>query len=62
MNAIASAGLFVEDIGKGAPVVFLHSSGLAGRQWRRVAQALVEKGRRAIVPDLSGHGRSPAWE
>jgi pimeloyl-ACP methyl ester carboxylesterase len=53
--------LHVEDSGRGVPVVALHSSGLSGRQWRRLASALVDRGFRAVVPDLVGHGRSPEW-
>ena len=53
--------LHVEDSGQGAPVLLLHSSGLSGRQWRRLASALVEHGTRAVVPDLTGHGKSPEW-
>lgn len=53
--------LHVVDEGRGEPVVLLHSSGLSGRQWRRLAGQLVERGRRAVVPDLSGHGASPPW-
>jgi pimeloyl-ACP methyl ester carboxylesterase len=55
-------GLYVEDSGGDADrVVLLHSSGLSGRQWRRLADELVKRGARAVVPDLSGHGRSGAW-
>ncbi len=43
------------------PAVLLHSSGMSGRQWRRLAVALTQRGRRAVVPDLTGHGGSPAW-
>jgi pimeloyl-ACP methyl ester carboxylesterase len=58
----ASAGrLHVEDSVTGAPVVLLHSSGMSGRQWRRLAKSLVARGMRARVPDLAGHGESPAW-
>jgi pimeloyl-ACP methyl ester carboxylesterase len=53
--------LSLDDRGTGVPVVMLHSSGLSGRQWRRTASRLVEAGLRAIVPDLTGHGQSPAW-
>jgi pimeloyl-ACP methyl ester carboxylesterase len=42
-------GLHVDDLGVGDAVRLLHSSGLSGRQWRR------------IVPDLTGHGQSPPW-
>ncbi len=53
--------LHVDDSGSGEAVLFLHSSGLSGRQWRRLAGDATRAGMRAIVPDLSGHGRSPAW-
>ncbi len=53
--------LHVEDSGTGTPVVLLHSSGLSGRQWRRLATALVGRGARAVAVDLTGHGASPAW-
>jgi pimeloyl-ACP methyl ester carboxylesterase len=53
--------LHVLDTGSGAPVLFLHSSGMSGAQWRRSADAALERGFRAVVPDLLGSGRSPAW-
>ena len=56
-----TTGLHVVDSGAGAPAVLLHSSGMSGRQWKRLASRLVESGLRAIVPDLSGHGRSAEW-
>ncbi|MEA2751002.1 MAG: hypothetical protein QOI41_5145, partial [Myxococcales bacterium] len=59
--AEGNVALHVEASGSGDPVVLLHSSGLSGRQWRRLAATFVEKGHRAIVPDLTGHGASPAW-
>ncbi len=55
------APLYVEDSGTGETVVLLHSSGMSGRQWRRLATSLVARGMRVIVPDFTGHGRSPAW-
>jgi pimeloyl-ACP methyl ester carboxylesterase len=61
MNARLCPTLHVEALGSGAPVVLLHSSGLSGRQWRRLASDLVARGRSAIVPDLTGHGASAAW-
>jgi pimeloyl-ACP methyl ester carboxylesterase len=53
--------LHVEDSGSGEPVLLLHSSGLSGRQWRRLAAELGASGMRVVVPDLSGHGRSEPW-
>jgi pimeloyl-ACP methyl ester carboxylesterase len=56
-----STELHLESSGSGDPVVLLHSSGLSGRQWRRLATAFVERGHRAIVPDFTGQGASPSW-
>jgi pimeloyl-ACP methyl ester carboxylesterase len=58
---MTSIPLHIEDAGDGDPVVLLHSSGLSGRQWRRLASELMRRGFRAIVPDLTGHGASDAW-
>lgn len=54
--------MFIEVLGTGAPVVFLHSSGLSGRQFKRLATTLADRGFQAILPDLRGHGKSPAIE
>ena len=61
MELATRSGLHVEDSGAGDPVLLLHSSGLSGRQWRRLASELVQRGMRAVVPDLTGHGASDAW-
>jgi pimeloyl-ACP methyl ester carboxylesterase len=53
--------IHVEDNGAGAPVVFLHSSGMSGAQWSRTAEHLGKGGARTIVPDLLGSGRSAPW-
>jgi pimeloyl-ACP methyl ester carboxylesterase len=42
-------------------VHLLHSSGLSGRQWRRLAKRVAEAGFSAVVPDLTGHGASAPW-
>lgn len=48
------------EAGEGPAVLCLHSSGLSGRQWRRLAAQL--EGRfRVVLPDLLGHGSSMAW-
>jgi pimeloyl-ACP methyl ester carboxylesterase len=44
--------------GTGDPVVLLHGWPESGRAWRDVWPALVEAGRRVIVPDLRGVGGS----
>jgi pimeloyl-ACP methyl ester carboxylesterase len=51
----------VEDDGSGEAVVLVHSSGFSGRQWRRLAELLVRKELRVIVPDLLGSGQSSEW-
>ncbi len=53
--------LHVETVGDGPAVLLLHSSGLSGRQWRRLSRALVERGFRVVVPDLTGHGASAPY-
>jgi len=57
---MVATSLHVEVSGTGAPVVLLHSSGLSGRQWRRLTSDLAARGFQVVVPDLTGHGRSPA--
>ncbi len=53
--------IHVAERGQGDPVVLLHSSGMSGDQWRRTADALLSDGKRVLVPDLLGSGRSPVW-
>jgi pimeloyl-ACP methyl ester carboxylesterase len=53
--------LHVDAKGAGTPAILLHSSGSSGRQWRRLADALVERKHVVVVPDLTGHGASAAW-
>lgn len=40
------------------PVMLVHGMGGDGHTWDQFAQALLERGRRVIIPDLRGHGRS----
>jgi pimeloyl-ACP methyl ester carboxylesterase len=54
---------FVETYGTGQPVLCVHTAGQHGFQYRYAARAIAERGFRAIVVDLPGHGRSePAVE
>jgi pimeloyl-ACP methyl ester carboxylesterase len=53
--------IHVDDAGEGDVVVFLHSSGMSGDQWRRTADHLRQGGLRTIVPDLLGSGRSAPY-
>jgi pimeloyl-ACP methyl ester carboxylesterase len=55
------SSLHVDDSGSGEPVILLHSHGLSGRQWRRLAGDLVARGMRALAIDLSGQGKSEPW-
>lgn len=57
-RGLAGSLAFLEDIGAGRPVLCIHTAGQSGVQWRRVGGALARLGRRVIVPDLPGHGRS----
>ncbi|MBS2024508.1 MAG: alpha/beta hydrolase [Deltaproteobacteria bacterium] len=42
-------------------VMLLHSSGLAGRQFRSVETELRKRGLVTLAPDLIGHGTTPPW-
>ncbi|HJK97397.1 MAG TPA: alpha/beta hydrolase [Polyangiaceae bacterium LLY-WYZ-14_1] len=42
-------------------VILVHSSGLGGGQWRKVAPMLAAGGLEVLVPDLVGYGESPPW-
>ncbi|WP_040794647.1 alpha/beta fold hydrolase [Nocardia higoensis] len=42
----------------GAPVLLVHGMGGDGHTWDRFARHLLAAGRRVIIPDLRGHGRS----
>lgn len=44
------------------PVILLHGLGGDGRSWLPVADDLVATGRRVLVPDLRGHGRSDRFD
>ncbi|MDQ3144666.1 MAG: alpha/beta hydrolase [Pseudomonadota bacterium] len=50
--------LYYKDWGKGDPVVLLHGWPLTGDTWDDAACALVEAGKRCIIPDRRGFGRS----
>jgi pimeloyl-ACP methyl ester carboxylesterase len=44
-----------------APAILLHSSGMSGRQWQRLAKQLAGGGRDVVVPDMTGHGGDEPW-
>jgi len=50
--------LYYKDWGKGDPVVLLHGWPLSGDTWDDAAVALVEAGKRCLIPDRRGFGRS----
>ncbi|MDQ3077504.1 MAG: alpha/beta hydrolase [Pseudomonadota bacterium] len=50
--------LYYKDWGKGDPVVLLHGWPLTADTWDDAACALVEAGKRCIMPDRRGFGRS----
>jgi len=50
--------LYYKDWGKGEPVVLLHGWPLTGDSFDDAAVALAEAGKRCIVPDRRGFGRS----
>jgi len=43
--------------GAGPPLLFVHATGFHGRCWDQIVRHF--PGRRAIAPDMRGHGRSP---
>jgi 3-oxoadipate enol-lactonase len=57
--AIADTSLYCETIGDGPPLLFVHGFPLSGELWRETAEHLADRWT-CIVPDLRGHGRSPA--
>ncbi|WP_084523058.1 alpha/beta fold hydrolase [Nocardia inohanensis] len=61
--AVGDAHIAYRDSGAAAghsepPVVLVHGMGGDGHTWDRFAAQLVRRGRRVIIPDLRGHGRS----
>jgi pimeloyl-ACP methyl ester carboxylesterase len=55
---VATGRAAVSGLAAGVPVVLVHGMGGDGHTWDRFAHDLVRLGRRVIVPDLRGHGRS----
>jgi len=52
--------LFVQDWGRGRPVVFLSAWTFHSNVWGSHIAALTARGFRCIAPDRRGHGRSDA--
>jgi 3-oxoadipate enol-lactonase len=55
------APLFVRELGSGPPVLFLHGLGSDHTVWNGIVPA-VGAGHTLLLPDLRGHGQSPAPE
>jgi pimeloyl-ACP methyl ester carboxylesterase len=53
--------LYYENVGTGIPVVLIHGFPLNHQIWEPVLPILSEKVN-VILPDLRGHGRSPATD
>ncbi len=51
--------MHVETLGQGRDIVLVHGWGLHGGVWRELAERLALSFR-VLLPDLPGHGRSPA--
>jgi pimeloyl-[acyl-carrier protein] methyl ester esterase len=54
------AGLHVREAGSGPPLLMIHGWAMSGRVWR-FQEPLADRWR-LVVPDLSGHGFSPAMD
>lgn len=52
--------LHVNSSGQGPTVVMLHSGGMSGRQWRKLAQVLSDR-YLVVLPDFLGSGSNPPW-
>jgi len=57
---MATSPLHVIEKGEGTPVLLLHSSGMSGRQWRKLIDALATK-HHVVAPDFIGSGENPPW-
>lgn len=60
MNPATALAPSLVPAGPGRPLLCLHSSGGSHAQWRPLAERLGPY-HRLLMPDLLGHGRSPAW-
>lgn len=53
--------MHIANHGRGRPLLLVHGLGSSGHGWAPVLEALAES-RQVILPDLPGHGRTPAEE
>jgi len=58
--SIGSLKIDHTDDGRGEPVVLIHSSVSANRQWRALTQALTDR-YRVFAPNLFGYGETTPW-
>ena len=54
--------MYIRDEGKGAVTVLLHGCPSTTRCFEPLVAALVAQGRRVLVPDLPGYGKTPPFE
>lgn len=59
-NPTKASTLTISPNASASPVVLLHSGGMSGRQWRKLAEALGQR-HRVITPDFIGSGEQPPW-
>jgi 2-hydroxy-6-oxonona-2,4-dienedioate hydrolase len=61
-HAVAFNGghIVVREWGSGTPVVLLHGGSGSWKHWAKNISALVESGRKVLVPDMPGFGESAA--
>lgn len=62
MPSVEVSGSHIEylEVGKGEPLVLLHSSGCSGAQWRALVEQLSPR-YRVLAPDLYGYGATAPW-
>jgi 2-hydroxy-6-oxonona-2,4-dienedioate hydrolase len=58
--AFNSGHIVVREWGSGTPVVLLHGGSGSWKHWAKNISALVENGRKVLVPDMPGFGESAA--
>jgi pimeloyl-ACP methyl ester carboxylesterase len=58
MSTTSQSPLYVEDIGHGDPIVFIHGFGASTYSWRHLMPTLSRQ-YRTVAIDLKGFGRSP---
>lgn len=57
---VADSTIALRSVGRGSPVLLLHSSASSGQQWRKIAAVLGEH-HRVCMPDFPGCGDSSPW-